>query len=116
MTLTVNQVLDRHQQALETHNFELLMEDYADEAILLTIDGDACVGKEAIGRDFFGRMLTQFPDFKISVEKLVMEGDLVLLQWSGDASAASIHSATAVLIVRDGKIQRQAESFQVLPK
>ena len=115
MARTPQEVFDRHQEALETGNFELLMEDYADDAVLLTIDG-AHVGKEAIGRDFFGRLLTQFPDVKIAFEKSAMEGDLFLIQWSAEASAVSIPRGTAVFLIRDGKIQRQGEWFQMFPK
>jgi len=115
MARTPQEVFDRHRQALETGNFELLMEDYADDAVVLTLDG-AHVGKEAIGRDFFGRLMTQFPDVKMTFEKTAVEGDLVLIQWSAEASTMSCPLGTAVFLIRDGKIQRQGEWFQMLPK
>jgi ketosteroid isomerase-like protein len=115
MSRTPHEVFDRHQEALETGNFELLMEDYADDAVLLTLDG-AHVGKEAIGRDFFGRLMTEFPDVKIAFERTAVEGDLMLLQWSAEGSTVSMPRGVAVFLIRDGKIQRQGEWFQMIPK
>ena len=111
MTRSIQQVFDSHQQAFETNNFEQLIGDYADDAVLLTIDG-AFVGKEAIA-GFFQNAFTQFPNLKINFEQTAVEGDLFLLQWSADSSAMRMPVGVGVLHIKDGFIQRQAEWFQM---
>ena len=115
MTRTTREVFDSHQEAIETLDFEKLAGDYAEDAVLVTIDG-AFVGRDAILTGFFQTVLSQFPDAKIIFEKVNVEGDICLLQWSAEASNASIPRGTAVFIIQDGLIQRQGEWFEILPK
>jgi ketosteroid isomerase-like protein len=114
MARTTQQVFDAHREAFEPINLEKLMADYADDAILLTLD-DAFVGKEAI-QGFFENIFESFPNLKVSFEKTAVEGDIFLLQWSGESDVATFPHGTAAFIIRDGKIQRQAEWFIVVPK
>ncbi len=90
------------------------MADYADDAILLTLDG-AFVGKEAV-QGFFMNALQTFPNFKVSFDMTAVEGDLFLLQWSGDSDVATFPQGVATFIIRDGLIQRQTEWMVVVPK
>ena len=83
MTRTTQQVFDAHQAAFEAMSLEQLMADYADDAILLTLEG-AFVGKEAI-QGFFANAMRTFPNFRVSFDMTSVEGDLFLLQWSGDS-------------------------------
>ena len=114
MARSTQQVFDHHREAFEPFNLEELMADYADDAILLTLDG-AFVGKEAI-RGFFGGISENHPNLKISFEKTAVEDDIFLLQWSGESDVATFPRGTAAFIIRDDKIQRQAEWFTVVPK
>jgi hypothetical protein len=114
MTRTTQQVFDAHREAFKPINLEKLMADYADDAILLTLDG-AFVGKEAI-QGFFQNVIESFPNLNISFEKTAVEDDTFLLQWSGDSDVATFPYGTGSFIIRDGKIQRQAEWFTVVPK
>ena len=115
MTRSTREVFDSHQEALETLNFEKLAGDYAEDATLVTIDG-AFVGRDAIMTGFFQTVLSQFPDAKINFEKVNVEGDICLLQWSAEASNAFIPRGTAVFLIQDGLIQRQGEWFEIVPK
>lgn len=115
MTRSTQEVFDSHKEAVETLNLEQLAADYAEDAILVTLDG-TFKGREAIMSGFFQTILGQFPDFKINFEKTAVEEDVVLLQWSAEASKASIPLGTAVFIIRDGLIQRQGEWFTLVPK
>ena len=115
MTRTTEEVFKSHKEALETLDFAKLGADYAEAAILMTLDG-AFVGREAILTGFFQTMMAQFPDAKISFDQVAFEGDTCLLQWSADASAATVPMGTAVFVIKDGLIQRQGEWFQLVPK
>ena len=54
---STREVYDSHQEALETLDFEQLAGDYAENAIMVTIDG-AFIGRDAIMKDFFQTMVT----------------------------------------------------------
>lgn len=115
MTRTTEDVFLSHKEAIETLDFEKLAGDYAEDAILVTLDG-SFVGRDAILTGFFQTILAQFPDAKIKFEKTAIEDDVCLLQWSAEASAMTIPRGTAVFIIRDGLIRRQGEWFQMVPK
>ena len=114
MARNAQQVFDAHQQAFETGNLEKLMADYADDAVVVTIDGPV-IGKEAI-HGFFVSVFKSFPNIQVSFEKTMVEDNTVLLQWSGDSDVATFPHGVATFIVEDGYIQRQTEWFVVVPK
>jgi ketosteroid isomerase-like protein len=114
MTRTTQQVFDSHRDAIETGDFERLIADYADDANLLTLDG-AFVGKEGVA-SFFAGAFESFPGLRISFEKTAVEGDTFLLQWSAECDVGTFPHGVAAFIIREGKIQRQAEWFIFVPK
>ena len=115
MSRSTREVFDSHQEALETGNFEQLASDYAEDAMLVTMDG-SFVGRVAIMKDFFQAILSQFPDVKINFEKVNIEGDFCLLQWSAEASNITVPRGTTFFLIQDGLIQRQGEWFEIIPK
>lgn len=113
MVRSTQEVYDHHQSAFTPFNLEKLMEDYADEAILLTLDGEF-VGKEAI-RGFFENAFEAFPNLTISFEKTSVVGDTFLEQWSGQSDNGTIPRGVATFNIQDGMIQRQTEWFEFVP-
>jgi len=115
MARTSKEVFDSHREAIETLDLEQLAADYAEDAYMVTLDG-SFLGREAILTDFFGVWLGQFPDTKISFDKVSIEGEVCLLQWSAEASGMSIPIGIGVFLIQDGFITRQAEWFQMVLK
>jgi ketosteroid isomerase-like protein len=114
MVRSTQEVFDHHRSAFEPPNLEKLMADYADDAILLTLDGEF-VGKQAI-RGFFQNAFESLPNFKVSFDKTAVAGDTFLLEWSGEADNAIIPHGVATFNIRDGMIQRQTEWMVMAPK
>ena len=112
---TTEEVFKSHREAVENLDFEQLAGDYAEDAILVTIDG-SFNGREAILTGFFQPIMAQFPDMKITFEKVAYEDDLCLLQWSAEASAVTVPRGTAVFLIQDGLIRRQGEWFEMVLK
>lgn len=112
---TTEEVFESHREAIETLDFEKLAGDYAEDAILVTIDG-SFNGREAILTGFFQPIMAQFPDMKITFEKVAYEDDVCLLQWSAEASAMTVPRGTAVFLIQDGLIRRQGEWFEMVLK
>ena len=115
MNRSTQEVLDSHMEAIETLNIEMLMADYAEDAVLVTPTG-AIIGRDAILTDFFQASLSQFPGMTFTYENVVCEDDTCLLQWSGKASNADVPVGIGVLFIQDGLIQRQVEWFEIVPK
>jgi ketosteroid isomerase-like protein len=114
MARTTQQVFDNHEAAFQSSDMVRLMADYADDAVMLLLDNVA-VGKEAI-QALYGTLIGGFPGLKLSFDKTAMEGDLFILQYSGDSDVATIPYGVATFIIQDDKIQRQTEWFVVVPK
>jgi len=115
MTRSTEEVFNSHREAIETLDFEKLAADYAEDAILVSLDG-SFKGREAIMTGFFQTNMAQFPDVRFNFDKVAIEGDVCLLQWSAEASAMTIPVGTGFLIIQDGLIQRQGEWFEIVLK
>lgn len=114
MTRTIQQVFDHHQAAFESVDMDELMADYAEDAVMVLIE-DEFVGRDAI-RKFFQGIFEGFPNLKVAFEKTNLNGDLFILQYSGEADNASLEHGVATFIIKDDKIQRQTEWFHLIPK
>jgi len=112
MTRTTQEVFDSHMEAIDTGNFEKLLADYADDATLLTFDG-ALKGKEGVAT-FFQNASSQFPNFKISPDETIVEGDTVLAKWSA-VSDVGTGRGVDTFIIQDGEIQRQTVWMEISP-
>ena len=114
MTRTSEEIYENHKDSLLKGDFPRFFADYADDAILLTMDG-TYVGKDAIQSWYQGIIESQ-PNLRVVFEKVVIEGDTVFLQWSGESDMATFPHGVATFIIREGMIQRQTEWFILIPK
>jgi predicted SnoaL-like aldol condensation-catalyzing enzyme len=112
MARTTQQVFDSHREAMDTGNFGMLLEDYADDAVLLTFAG-AFTGKQGVA-SFFQNASTQYPNFRISIDQTVINDDTVLAEWSA-VSDVGTGRGVDTFIIQDGKIQRQTVWMEVFP-
>jgi ketosteroid isomerase-like protein len=76
-----------------------LMADYAEDAIILTLDG-SYVGKEAI-QAFFEGLSASMSNLQSTPRGLAVEGDTLLVYWSADSDTVSIPDGVDTLIIRD---------------
>jgi ketosteroid isomerase-like protein len=114
MARTTQQVFDAHKQAILNADFPNLLADYANDAVLMTMDG-AFVGKEAI-QGFFENLFKSQPNPKVSFGKSVVEGDMLLLEWSAESDVGTFPQGVDTFIIQDDKIQRQTMWFTFVPK
>lgn len=114
MTRTSEEIYENHKDSILKGDLPRLFADYADDAILLTMDG-TYVGKDAI-QSWFQGIFESHPNTKFNFEKVVVEGDTVLLQWSGESDLATFPHGVATFIIREGMIKRQTEWFIIIPK
>jgi len=90
------------------------MADYADDAVLMTMDG-ANVGKEAIGA-YFINGASMLPNFRITSSQAQTVGDVVLMSWTADSDVATIPHGLDTFVIRDDKIVAQTVWNTIAPK
>jgi len=110
------EILEHHNTAVLADNYEQMIADYADDAVLITLSG-VFSGGEAIG-GALRRLIRDMPGMKpveTPTNYLRVEGDTLLLRWSAESQKGRIKDAVDTIVVKNGKIWRQTTSFEVLP-
>ncbi len=106
---TTESVLDHHLETFGALDAEGIMEDYADDAVVIT-EEEVFRGVEAIREGFFEEGL--FPDFDdpdatFSLNTQVVEGDYAYIVWRAETSNTTYEFATDTFVIRDGEIVSQ---------
>jgi len=117
MKRTMMEILEHHNTAVLTDNYEEMIADYAEDAILITLS-DVYIGQEAIG-GALRRLIRSMPNMKpieSPTNYLKVEGDTLLLRWSAESDTGRIENAVDTLVIRDGRVWRQTTSFEIVPK
>jgi ketosteroid isomerase-like protein len=114
MTRSTEQVFQEHMKALLNGDFPALLADYADDAVLMTMEG-ANVGKDAI-QAYFINALSALPNAKLSVTGHVVHGDFVLVTWTIVSDVATIPHGVDTFVIHDDKIWLQTIWLEVIPK
>jgi ketosteroid isomerase-like protein len=114
MARSTEQVFEDHKNAIVTGDFPKLMADYADDAVLMTMDA-TFVGKDAI-QGFFQNLFASQPNPRVDFRKIAVEGDTLLLDWSAESDVARMPQGIDTFIIQDDKIRRQTMWFAVVPK
>ena len=114
MGRSTTEVFEHHKNAILKADFPEILADYANDAVLLTMDG-AFVGVEAI-QGFFVNLFSSQPNVRVNFKKHVVEGEVLLLEWSAESDIAVIPKGVDTFIIRDDKIQHQTMWFTMVPK
>lgn len=100
--------------ALLSGDLATFMADYADDAVLITMEG-AHVGKTAI-HEYFVHALSAMPNTKLSPTGHIVHGDFVLLTWTAVSDVATIPHGVDTFVIHDDQIRLQTVWFTVIPK
>jgi hypothetical protein len=111
---TTGQVFQAHVSAVHSGDVQQVMADYADDALLVTVDG-AYVGKDAI-QAFFTDQFNNQPITRVSIDHLVVENDTMLVEWSAESESANNPQAVDTYLIQEGKIARHTTWFRWVPK
>jgi ketosteroid isomerase-like protein len=113
VTRTPQDCFSNHGEALNAGDLPRLLEDYTEDAVLMTHDG-VFEGRDAIG-DFFSAALSALPDVKFTFGSATFAGDALLLRWSASSPQGRIDDAVDTFVFSDGMIRLQTASFSVVP-
>lgn len=107
--------LHNHLKAFGTGDVDVIMTDYADEAVFITPEG-VLHGKREI-RPLFEGLVEDFPPgTAIDVKQEHIDGEMAYLVWTAESEKYHVPFATDTLIVRDGEIVRQTFAAQIEEK
>lgn len=114
MARTPQDVFAAHASALAAGDIGRILEDYSDDAALLTADG-SFQGHNAI-REFSSAALGALPQAEFSMDTAVFEGDARLLFWSVTSPKGKITDAVDTFVFADGRSKLQTTVFHVEPR
>ena len=113
MTSTPQDVFAHHWDALVAGDVPAVMEDYTDDAVLVTADG-VFEGRDAIA-GWFSAAVGALPDAKWAQGSTAYAGDALLLHWNATSPQGRIDDGVDTFVFVDGKIRLHTVSFSVSP-
>jgi uncharacterized protein (TIGR02246 family) len=114
MTRTPVQVLDDHLDALNKHDPEAVVADYAADAVLI-LPGAAIEGADAI-KAAFAETFTQLPGAVFTKTSVTEAGGTILLEWTLESDVATASDGIDTVVVKDGLIVAQTARFTPQPR
>lgn len=100
-------VLLHHLHSFASNDLELLMSDYTDQSILITLEQTYNGPREI--RAFFTELMNHFPkdhsDF--TLDKLVSSEELVFIVWHATTPSLEVSLGTDTFVIKEGKILQQ---------
>jgi len=113
MARSTEQIFQDHVGAFIRNDLQGVMADYADDAVLMTMEG-VSVGKAAI-QDFFANVLSM-PNLKLSGTGEKVHGDFLLCTWTGESDVARFPNGVETFVIHNDKIRLQTVWFTMVPK
>jgi len=116
MTLSVNDVLDRHLSCFAERDIEGVLADYSSDAVFFSPAGPL-KGPNAI-RPFFQTFVSEFakPGASFTMLQRYINGDHAYIIWTAETPDNSYEFATDTFFVRNGKIVAQSFAAKIKPK
>lgn len=102
-------VFARHGEALLATDFDALLDDYADDAVLLTPTA-RWEGKDEIGR-FFVDLIAQLSEPSWKELSTTIVDDVILHEWAAQGASGEIQDGIDTLLIRDGRITVQTVRY-----
>ena len=114
---TTEDVLDHHLEAFGAQDIEATMEDYTDDALVITQD-ETYNGREEIRDWFEEELFTEFskPDVSFSLEERTVEDEYAYIVWQAETPDNDYEFSTDTFVVRDGEIVAQTLGAVVTEK
>lgn len=115
MTKTPEQVLSHHMDALLKGDVEAVMQDYADDAVLITQNG-IIKGTEALTKNFSTPSKILTPDTKLEIIDKKCVGNIAFIVWKAENDNFNVPIASDTFVIENGKILSQTFVILVVKK
>lgn len=113
---TTESILSHHLEMFGEQDIEGIMEDFADDAVLIT-QTETFRGHEEI-RGLFEDLFPEFADpaTTFSLDNQEVEGDYAYIVWHAETPDTEYEFATDTFVVRNGEIVAQILAAQTTTK
>ena len=109
MTRSAEDAYRAHLQAVNAGGLKALLENYADDVVVLTSQGPL-EGKAAV-EAFFRQAFSLLPQAQVSAKKTVFHGAALLAWWGAESPAGRIDDGVDTILFEGGLIKLQSISF-----
>jgi SnoaL-like domain len=113
MARTPQDVFEHHATALMAGDVDGIVEDYADDALLITPRG-VLRGRDGV-REAFTALLGDVPDASWEVPTQIFEDDILFIEWSAVAEKSRVRDGVDTFVFRDGLIRVQTVHYTLEP-
>lgn len=110
MARTTEQIFQAQVSAVQSGDIQKMIADYADDAILMTVDG-TFVGNDAI-QSFFVDQFNSHPIKKASIDNSRVKNDTMLVEWSAETDVDHLPQAVDTCLIQEDKITRHTTWFR----
>lgn len=110
-------VLNRHLEAFSEQDLDMMLDTYADDAVLLN-EEHTFRGCEEI-RDEFERLFAEFSGVDMSENGRILtktEGQYAYIVWGAETPNKIYEYVSATFVISEGKIQFQTMAGKITPK
>src|SRR5690242_4979266 len=105
MARTTQEILQHHGETLAAGDPEGILADYPEDAVLITPQGTFT--GTAGAREAWLTLLGDVPNPKVDVTSVVLEGDLVLMEWTASTDRGRIEDGVDTMVLGPDGIRRQ---------
>jgi ketosteroid isomerase-like protein len=106
---TPQEVFQHHAEVLIDGDLDGIVDDYADDAVIITPDG-VLRGKDGV-REAFTKLLGDVPNAEWQVPTQIFEGDVLFITWSAKAADTYVEDGVDTFLFRDGEIVVQTVRY-----
>ena len=110
---SVDAVIDRHMKQFAAHDWQNILKDYADDAVIMGKDGPI-EGKGDI-TGFFHALDAQLPSSTFTTKLIETHGDVAIEDWTMTSKEVGTIKGRDIFIIRNGKIRFQFTINLVMP-
>lgn len=113
---TAESVLEHHLEMFGERDLDGIMEDYADDAVLIS-QTDTLRGREEI-REMYADLFPEFAGESVtfSLEEQTVVDDYAYIVWQAETPENEYEFASDTFVIRDGEIVAQTLAAEVDPK
>lgn len=113
MARTPQEVFAHHAEALGAEDLDGIVSDYSDDAMFITPAG-VRRGKDGV-RAGFSQLLGDLPGATWQLPTQLFEEDILLLEWSAQATTNRVEDGIDTFVFRDGLIRVQTVRYTLIP-
>ena len=109
MTRSPEDVFSAHLNAVNSGDLPGILENYADDVVVLTAQG-ALEGKAGV-EGFFKQAFSLLPQAQVSAKQVVSSGGALLVWWGAESPAGRVDDGVDTFVFEGGLIKLQSISF-----